>query len=288
MSRRYYIDRPPRTSISAEEAEELFSKVDNSGHTNAKKAEKQRKRRKKYGHGVAVDPLSADDPSGSNVGKIIQRASIVLVGVIVATIVFIVVYSSAALRRNTANLSSNVSVRTVADALEGGIEWGNGFTQFPQDFSVQEADENSGRIEVSVIDTTSPNYLVSFTDGQIQATAFSVNSLLNPQIDTVIYHVYVHTDEEGELLNSAFFGFLRPVGELKPFMTFIWTKNTTPDGEVRFNCTVTGVDADLQETLRKQLLKENPSASVVFGGGGSSSSDSSSSEKESETAAHGH
>ena len=42
-----------------------------------------------------------------------------------------------------------------------------------------------------------------------------------------------------------------------PFMTFIWTKNTTSDGVVRFNCTVSGVDEDLQETLRQQVLKEN-------------------------------
>ncbi len=256
MTKRYYIDNPPRTSISAEEAEALFSKVDNSGHTNAKRAEKQRKRRKEFGHGVEVDPLSADDPSGSNVGKIIARAAAVLVVAIVASIVFIVVYSSNAMSNNTANLSTNVSVRTVADALSGGIEWGNGFTQFPQDFSVQEADENSGRIEVSVIDSTAPNALVAFTDGQIQATAFSVNSLLNPDIDTVIYHVNVHMNDEGEFKQAEFFGFLRPVGDLKPFMTFIWTKNTTPDGQVRLNCTVTGVDANMQEILRKQILKQ--------------------------------
>ena len=39
-------------------------------------------------------------------------------------------------------------------------------------------------------------------------------------------------------------------------MTFIWTKSTTSDGQVRFNCTVTGMDADLQEMLRLQVLKE--------------------------------
>ena len=38
------------------------------------------------------------------------------------------------------------------------------------------------------------------------------------------------------------------------------TKNTTPDGQVRFNCTITGVDEGLQETLRKQIVSQAPAA----------------------------
>lgn len=266
MERRYNIDRAPRNSLTAEEAEELFSKVDNSGHTNAKKAERQRKRRKEFGHGVEVDPLSADDPSGSNVGTIITRTAAALVVALVATVIFIQWYSGKVLSENTVNLSNNVTVRTVADALSGGVEWGNGFTQFPRDFSVQEADQNTGRIEVTVVDTTSANALGCFSNAQIQAAALAVNSLLNPSIDTVIYHVNVHMDENGNVQKSSLFGFLTPTGDLKPFMTFIWTKNTGHDGQVRFNCTITGVDAELQETLRKQVLNEpvvEPEANVV-------------------------
>ena len=258
MTRRYDFNRSPRNSLTPEQAEELFSKVDNSGHTNAKRAEKQRARRKKYGHGVEVDPLSTDDPSGSNVGKIISRVSVAIVVAMAATIIFIMWYSNNALSKNTANLSNDVSVRSVADALSGGVEWGGGFTQFPQEFSVQEADQNTGRIEVSVTDTESENALMCFSTSQMQATALSVASLLNPQIDTVIYHVYVRVDEEGNLQRSTMFGFAQPTGDLTPFMTFIWTKNTTSDGVVRFNCTVSGMDEDLQDTLRHQVLKENP------------------------------
>lgn len=256
MERRYDIDRTPRNSLTAEEAEELFAKVDNSGHTNAKKAERQRKRRMQYGHGVEVDPLSADDPSGSNVGKVITRTSVVLVAILAVAVVSVFVYSGEVLSKNTANLSNNVSVQTVADALDGGVEWGNGFTQFPREFIVQEADQNTGRIEVAVTDTSSPNALVCFSNAQIQAAALAVNSLLNPQIDTVIYHVNVHMDDQGAIQQASLFGFLKPTGDLKPFMTFIWTKNTTYEGQVRFNCTISGVDSELQETLRKQILKE--------------------------------
>lgn len=256
MTRRYDFNRPPHNSLSAEQAEELFSKVDNSGHTNAKKAERQRIRRKKYGHGVEVDPLSTDDPSGSNVGKTIARVSAFIVVFMIVLTVFIMWYSNNALSHNTGNLSNDVSVRTVADALRGGVEWGGGFTQFPSDFSVQEADQNTGRIEVSVIDTTSESALMCFSTSQMQASALSVAALLNQNIDTVIYHVYVHVDENGAIQHSSNFGFAQPTGDVVPFMTFIWTKNTTSDGQVRFNCIVTGMDSDLQETLRLQVLKE--------------------------------
>ncbi|MDO4807022.1 MAG: hypothetical protein Q4A07_07230 [Coriobacteriales bacterium] len=263
MEWKRHTSHAPLRSLTAEQAEELFAKVDNSGHTNAREAENQRQRRKRLGHGVAVDPLSADDPSGSNVGTTISRASIILATFVVVAIVAVFAYSSNALSANTANLSNNVNVLTVAAALNDGVEWGNGFTQFPSDFSVKEADQNTGRIEVSVVDVTSPNALGCFSNAQIQAAALAVNSLLNPHIDTVIYHVNVRRDEQGNIQRSSLFGFLRPTGEVSPFMTFIWTKNTTSDGQVRFNCTITGVDEDLQDTLRKQIVSQTTNQELV-------------------------
>lgn len=262
MSKR--VTSPNPKSLTAAEAEELFAKVDNSGHTDEDSAERQRRRRQEKGHGVDVDPLSTDDPSGSNVGKRISRSAVLIVVVFVAMIVFTQVFVGAKRAENTANLSGNVNVYTVAAAIDGGIEWGNGFTQFPQDFSVQEADENTGRIEVSVTDTTSSNALECLSSSQIQATAFSVNSLLNPHIDTVIYHVSVHLDEDGNIQNSSPFGFLRPTGDLTPFITYVWTKTATSDGQVRFGCTVAGVDDELQELLRDQITSR---ATPLFGGG---------------------
>lgn len=256
MERRYDLERGPIGSLTAEEAEELFSKVDNSGHANPERAEKERERRLEKGHGVEVDPLSEDDPSGSNVSRIIQRTGIILLAVVFAIIISIQVIVIVARRDNTANLSSNVTISTVAAALNGGIEWGGGYTQFPADFSVQEADENSHRIEITVVDTTSSNALLCFSTSQIQATAFSINSLLNPKIDTVIYHVKVHVDGNNKIENSSWFGFKQPTGNLTPFITFIWTKDTSADGQVHFNCTIAGVDEDLQESLRGQFLSQ--------------------------------
>lgn len=259
MAKRFDIEHPGK-GLSAEEAEALFATVDNSGHVNVEQARMQRERREQYGHGVYVDPLSSDDPSGSNVGKVLTRVAAVLVVLFVGGIVFMQIHVDNVRHENTANLSRSVSVRTVADALTSGVMWGSGFTQFPQEFSVQEADENTGRIEVTVVDNNSDSALLCFSNAQIQATAFAVNSLLNPKINAVIYHVSVHVDENQKIQHSSLFGFMRPTGNLVPFMTYIWTKTTAADGQVRFNCTVTGVDAELQETLRGQVININPDA----------------------------
>ena len=171
MAKKYEIARIQKGALNADEAEALFAKVDETGHTDEERARRERRHRKEKGASVDVDPLAGDDPSGSNVEKVIARTAVgfvllFLLGVVVFQVGFGVIR-----RANTANLSENANVRTVASALRGGVEWGNGFTQFPEDFSVQEADENTGRIEVTVTDTSSEKALECFAGSQVQATA---------------------------------------------------------------------------------------------------------------------
>ncbi|MBE5023273.1 hypothetical protein INF26_00105 [Olsenella sp. DSM 107455] len=244
--------RVQRGALSADEAEELFSTVDHSGHSDEERARRQRAHRKEKGVAVDVDPLSGDDPSGSDVGKVITRTTVAFVLVLLVLVVGGQLVFGFIRRASTANLADTASVRTVADALRLGIEWGDGFTQYPEEFTVQEADENTGRIEVSVVDTRSANTLECFSSSQVQATALAVNALLNPNIDTVVYHVSVHVDEEGELQHSTLFGFLNPTGDVASFMTFVWQKTQSATG-VNFSCTITGIDETLQSELRDQV-----------------------------------
>ena len=82
---------------------------------------------------------------------ITKTAMAVVIGILVLIVGMQVGYG--VMRRlNTANLSESVSVDTVSTALKGGLEWGNGFTQFPLDFTVDEADERTGTVEVTVLD----------------------------------------------------------------------------------------------------------------------------------------
>lgn len=256
------VARIEKGALSADEAEELFSKVDETGHTNEETAARQRHRRSETGQGVDIDPLSDADPSGSNVGKVITRTAVgfilfFLIAVVVAQIAFGIIR-----RSNTANLSETVNVETVSTALEGGVEWGNGFTQFPEDYVVQEASESSHRVEVTVTDTSSEDALECFAGSQIQSSAFSVNALLNPNIDTVVYHVNVHLDENGKILTSHFFGFLKPTGPETTYMTFTWSKISTSTG-VQFNCTITGVDEATEEALKSKVTSDVTPSGII-------------------------
>ena len=206
--------RVQTNSLSADEAEKLFATVDETGHTNEETAARQRRHRKDTGNGVDVDPLAGEDPSGSNIGKTIAKAASAFVIIAFVVIVGSQLYFGYVRRENTANLSESVSVSSVARALDGGVEWGNGFTQFPEDYSVQEADQNTGRIEVTVTDTTSETPLEVVAGSQVQATAFAVNSLLNPNINTVIYHVQVHKDAEGNIQRNSLHGRAQAVHDL--------------------------------------------------------------------------
>ena len=252
MARNSEVARIQKGALTADEAEALFSTVDHTGHSDEERARRQRAHRKEKGVSLDIDPLSEEDPSGSNVGKVITKTAVSFVAIFLVLVVVGQVAFGVIRRSNTASLAEDANVRTVASALRGGVEWGDGFTQFPEDFSVQEADENTGRIEVTVIDTSSQNALDCFAGSQVQATAFGVNALLNPNIDTVVYHVNVHVGEDGKMQRSTLFGFLKPTGDVSSFMTFVWTKTQSESG-VNFSCRITGIDDTVQEELRDQV-----------------------------------
>lgn len=264
----------PKGTLDAHEAERLFGTVDDTGHTNEETALAQDRLSGSRRHGVNVDPLSDADPSGSTVGRRITRTAVAFVIVLFVGVVSLQLVTTLVRRATTADLAENVNINTVYQALDHGVEWGTGFTQFPTDFSVQEADENTHRIEVTVTDTSSANALESFAGSQIQAAAFSVNALLNQNVNTVVYHVNVYEDDAGKIKQAGLFGLLKPAGNLKTLMTFTWTKTTTASG-VRFNCAISGVDSQTAEQLHDSITSSiTPSAifSSILGTGDASGS----------------
>lgn len=244
--------RKQRGALDADAAEELFTKVDETGHPNEERAAAERARRAGGAEAVDIDPLSGNDPSGSNVEKVITRTAVTFMLVFLAGVVLLQVSCGFIRRANTANLTESVTVRTVASALRGGVEWGDGFTQFPEDFSVQEADENTGRVEVTVTDTSSGDVLECLSASSVQAQAFAFNCLLNPKISTVVYHVNTHRGDEGHLKKAELFGFLKPSGDATPIFTFTYSK-TQSDAGVTITCITTGADDETQEQLRNQI-----------------------------------
>lgn len=256
--------RRQKGALDADAAEELFSKVDETGHPNEERAAQERVRRASGSDVIEIDPLSGSDPSGSNVEKVITRTAVLFVLIFLAIVVALQVSCGLIRRANTANLTESVTVRTVASALRGGVEWGNGFTQFPEDFTVQEADENTGRVEVTVTDTTSKDVLECYAGSSVQAQAFAINALLNAKINTVVYHVSVHRDDQGNLQKSELFGFLKPSGDSTPIFTFTFSKTQSSDG-VNITMVITGADETIQSELRDQIATSFTPVRVLGG-----------------------
>ena len=287
-----------KQNMTPDEAEALFSELDASGVLDPDRgaARKDRRghglfaRRRRSGQALAgdggepvgggesssgasghagvgkVDPLSDEDPSGSQVGKTISRTAVVVIlGVFTFVLGMQIVYGVSR-RLNTANLSDRTNAETVSHAMDSGVEWGNGFTQFPRDFTVNEASEKTGVVEVSVVDTDSRNELELLSNSQIQASALATNALLNDKINRVVYNVYTLVDDSGVFQHDSLFGFIPARGTRRAMLTFVWTKSqsSTPSN-IDWELKIIGMDDDLAEAIQTQVnsvssLAENPGA----------------------------
>lgn len=280
-----------RHNMTPDEAEELFSELDASGVLDPDRAaarEGRAKRRlfmrrtagatavaereaadreRSRARAGKIDPLSEQDPSGSKVGKTISRTAVVVIlGVFVFVLGMQIVYGVSR-RLNTANLSDRTNSETVEHAMESGVEWGNGFTQFPRDFTVDEASEKTGVVEVSVVDTDFRNELELLSNSQIQASALATNALLNEKINRVVYNVYALVDESGAFQHDSLFGFIPARGARRAMLTFVWTKSqSSVPANIDWELKIIGMDDDLAEAIQEQVnsvssLTENPGAS---------------------------
>lgn len=265
-----------KNPLTPEEVTELFSEIDASGVLDPTLAKKRRERMRamadaesrgdlvelgrlaadeRASHTAAVDPLSDDDPSGSKVGTTITRTA---VGVVLAILVLIVgmqIGYGVMRRLNTANLSESVTADTVSTALEGGLEWGNGFTQFPLDYTVDEASEGTGTVEVTVVDTSSKSELELLSNGQIQAAALATNALLNDKIDRVVYNVHAYIDENSNIQHDSFFGIIPASGHQSAVLTFVWTKSksSTASSNIDWQMHIVSMDDEIAGRIQKQV-----------------------------------
>ena len=256
-----------KPSMTPDEVTELFSELDEAGVVDPARVKGGSKRRSRHADRVKVDPLSDDDPSGSKVGQTISRTAIlVIVGVLVFVVGMQIVYGVNR-RLSTANLSERADRDTVERAMRSGVEWGNGFTQFPSRFTVDAADEKTGAIEVSVVDTDSANELELLSNSQIQASALATNALLNDKINRVVYNVYALVDDDGNFQHDTFFGFVKATGTRRAILTFIWTKATSEtSSNIDWELKIIGMDDQTAEAIQKQVnsvssLAEKPGAS---------------------------
>lgn len=239
-----------KAPLTAEEAKDLFSELDESGVLDPDRGSRAKPRRGR----LRVDPLSDDDPSGSNVGKTISRTAIAVILLVFASIVGMQVIYGVNRRLSTANLSENVDRSTVEHALESGVEWGNGFTQFPQRYVVDEADERTGVVEVTVTDTDARNELELLSSSQIQAAALATNALLNDKVDRVVYNVCAMVRKDGTFAHDRLFGLLPAKGSRRAMLTFIWTKDPSQySNYIDWQLKIVGMDDATARKIQKQV-----------------------------------
>ena len=236
-----------KRQLTPDEVTELFSELDDSGVLDPSRKRRDIPR-------PAIDPLSGDDPSGSKVDSTISRAAVGFILIMLALVLGMQIWYGVSRRLNTANLSESVNFRTVSSALEGGVEWGDGFTQFPRAFTVDEADERSGLVEVTVVNTTSANEIELFSNSLIQAAALATNALLNDDINQVVYNVDARFDDDGKITHDSVLGLLPASGTERTVFTFIWTKHRSDrssniDWEVR----VIGMDEKTAAAIQEQV-----------------------------------
>ena len=264
-----------KNTLTPEEVTELFSEIDASGKLDPSLAKRRSDRQRRLdeareagdserveelelearsAHVKDVDPLSDDDPSGSDVGHTITRTAIFVVVAMIVLVVGMQIGYGVMRRLNTANLSENVTYDSVKNAIEGGVEWGNGFTQFPQSFTVNEADERTGNVEVTVVDTESSNELELLSNGQIQAAALATNALLNDKIDRVVYNVHAYVGKDGTIQHSSFFGMVPATGTQRAILSFVWTKPAHGDtNNLDWQLRIVSMDDEITSRIQKQV-----------------------------------
>lgn len=244
-----------KQKLTDDEVVELFSELDESGVIDPSlAAEKRGEHPRRRGRHVVVDPLSEQDPSGSKVGKTISRTAGLVIAAALLLIVGMQVVYGVNRRLNTANLSDRTNIESVTHAMESGVEWGNGFTQFPERFTVDEANEKTGTVEVSVVDTDSKNELELLSNSQIQASALATNALLNDKINRMVYNVYTLVDDDGNFQHDSFFGFVPARGMRRAMLTFIWTKSQpSATSSIDWELKIIGMDDETAEAIQKQV-----------------------------------
>lgn len=262
--------------MTPEEVAELFSEIDASGLVDPVRArdrerrlgawraarragdeqaleelrEEDRRSRKRRN----IDPLSDEDPSGSNVGSTISRFGIILIVGVIVLVVGMQIGYGVMRRLNTANLSESVNVETVSRALAGGVEWGNGFTQFPEDFIVVEADERTGVVEVDVVSTESSNELELFSNSQLESSALATNALLNDNIYRVVYNVSARVDGDGNIVGDSFISAAPDVAAEREMFSFIWTKSRSGESSnIGWELRIVGMDEEVAKRIQEQV-----------------------------------
>ncbi len=188
-----------------------------------------------------LDPIALDDPVGMSVEKVIGRALVFVVFVLVVGILFAQVACKNIQLMSVASFDEGVDDACVEKAVTSGVSWAGEIVKFP---SMESAsfDKESGTANV-VVTNDSPRTLSQLVNAsQSQALTLAMAMFENDEVNKVVYSVCSNTLFEAQDQTSD--GPAPTVGQdgqdtpAEPLISFIWQRGV--DGT--YTCTLEGYD----------------------------------------------
>ncbi len=187
----------------------------------------------------ALDPIALDDPVGMSVEKVIGRALIFVVFVLVVGILFAqVACKNIQLQSVVSFGGQTVSSERVEKAISSGVSFAGEIVKFPQLVSA-DYDELTGHAQAVVVNDSPRTMAQLVNASQDQAFTLAMALFNNDDVKSVSYGVcstiLAPADDSSKKKQAS-----QESDQLEPLVTFTWTR--LDDGS--YTCELTGYDID--------------------------------------------
>ncbi len=187
----------------------------------------------------ALDPIALDDPVGMSVEKVIGRALIFVVFVLVVGILFAQVACKNIQLQSVVSFSGQtVSSERVEKAISSGVSFAGEIVKFPQLVSA-DYDELTGHAQAVVVNDSPRTMAQLVNASQDQAFTLAMALFNNDDVKSVSYGVcstiLAPADDSSKKKQAS-----QESDQLEPLVTFTWTR--LDDGS--YTCELTGYDID--------------------------------------------
>ncbi len=189
--------------------------------------------RQKSEQGDAIDPLALDDPTGKSVERVVLRAGIVIVAVLIVGILLAQVSCRSMRLSSLPTFTTGTTTEEdVSTALSRGVLWGGQIVAMPTDTELVSLE--GGQVTIAVTDTSSRSLSQVIANVQASVLALAMNVFEDGDITQLTCVVQAHADAD----TGAFTGEGGdPVGEV---LTITYTRSA--DDPASISCTIEGYD----------------------------------------------
>lgn len=188
----------------------------------------------------ALDPIALDDPVGMSVEKVIGRALVFVVFVLVVGILFAqVACKNIQLMSVVSFDDTSVSTERVEKAISSGVSFAGEIVKFPELVSA-DYDASTGRATAVVLNDTPRTMAQLVSASQSQAFTLAMALFNSDQVKSVSYGVCSTVLAAADDSSKKGTASQQDAGS-DPLVTFTWTR--TEDGG--YTCELSGYDIDV-------------------------------------------